>query len=79
MTLNNQEWIPAGSFNYHDLKLTRLAYVHNFGEQFPEEEREERWFAEEPIEADPEDMTEDEIKKRDDERAKKEQDESEEV
>ena len=79
MTLNNQEWIPAGSFNYHDLKLTRLAYVHNFGEQFPEEEREERWFAEEPIEADPEDMTEDEIKKRDDERTKKEQDESEEV
>ena len=67
-------------FKYHDTRLTRLAYVHNFGENLPEDaDKVAIWLAEEPEEALPEDITEEEIKKRDEEKAKKAIEETEEV
>ena len=60
--------------------MNRLAYVHNFGEALAEEEeRVAKWLAEEPEEPLPEDITEEEIKKRDEEKAKRAQEETEEV
>ena len=44
-----------------------------------EEEKAAKWLAEEPIEPLPEEITEEEIKKRDEEKAKKAQEETEEV
>ena len=44
-----------------------------------EEEKAAKWLAEEPVEPLPEDITEEEIKKRDEEKAKKAQEETEEV
>jgi len=79
LTLNNQEWINAKQFNYHDFKLNRLAYVHNFGEALEEEERVTKWLAEEPEEPLPEEITEEEIKKRDEEKTKRATEETEEV
>lgn len=67
-------------FKYHDARLTRLAYVHNFGENLPEDaDKVAIWQGEEPEEELPEDITEEEIKKRDEEKAKKAQEETEEV
>jgi len=80
LTLNNQEWINALTFRYHDFKLTRLAHVHNFGENLAdEEERVARWLSEEPEEVYPEDITEEELKKREDEKHKRVLEETEEV
>ena len=60
--------------------MARLAYVHNFGEALAEEEeRVAKWLAEEPEEPLPEDITEDEIKKREEEKAKRASEETEEV
>ena len=36
-TLNAQEWIPALSFRYHELKITRLSFAKDFGEGLDEE------------------------------------------
>ena len=66
-------------FNYHDIKFSRVAYVHNFGEALAEEERGPAWLAEEPEEELPEEITEEEIKKREEDKAKKAIEESEEV
>jgi len=66
-------------FKYHDCRLTRLAYVHNYGEALEEEERAAKWLAEEPEEPLPEEITEEEIKKRDEEKAKRAAEETEEV
>lgn len=30
ITFNNQEWIDARTFKYHDASITRMAYAHNF-------------------------------------------------
>ena len=80
MTLNNQEWINALPFKYHDVRLTRVAFVHNFGENLPEDaDKVAIWLAEEPEEQPPEDATEEELKKREEEKAKKAQEETEEV
>lgn len=80
LTLNNQEWIQALPFKYHDFALTRLAYVHNYREDLAEEEeRTTAWLAEEPEEPLPEEITEEEIKKRDEEKKKKATEETEEV
>ena len=80
LTLNNQEWIDALPFKYHDCRLTRLAYVHNFGEDLAEEEEKvAAWLAEKPEEPLPEEITEEELKKREDENAKKATEETEEV
>ena len=59
--------------------MTRLAYVTNFGEGLEEEEKTARWLAEEPEEPVPEDLGEEEIKKREDEAAKKAAEETEET
>ena len=79
LTFNNQEWIKALSFKYHDVCVTRLAYVTNFGEGIEEEEKTSRWLAEEPEEPIPDDLPEEEIKKREDEAAKKATEETEET
>lgn len=80
LTFNNQEWIEALPFHYHDAKLARLAYVHNFGEHLvEEEEKQTKWLEEEPEEPIPEELTEEELKKRDEEKAKKAAEETEEV
>ena len=69
ITFNNQEWIPATNFNYHDHTVTRIAYAHTFMGDAPEpEQREADWNAELPEEEYPEEMTEDERKKKDDEK-----------
>lgn len=31
LTFNNQEWLPAKDFKYHDHRIERLAYAHTFG------------------------------------------------
>lgn len=68
------------TFKYHDAVLTRLAFVHNFGENLVEEEEKvAKWLAEEEEEAPPEEATEEELKKRDEEKTKKAQEESEEI
>ena len=59
--------------------MTRLAYVTNFGEGIEEEEKTSRWLAEEPEEPIPDDLPEEEIKKREDEAAKKATEETEET
>ena len=50
LTFNNQEWIKALTFKYHDVAIKRLAYVNNFGEGMEEEEKNAKWIAEEPEE-----------------------------
>lgn len=80
LTLNNQEWIEALPFKYHDISLTRLAYVHNYREDLvEEEERTAAWLAEEPEEPLPEEITEEELKKREEDKKKKAAEETEEV
>ena len=80
LSLNNQEWIDALSYKYHDCSLTRLAFVHNFGEHLAEEEeKNQAWIGEEAEEEAPEDATEEELKKREDEKVKKATEETEEV
>lgn len=59
--------------------MTRLAYVSNFGEGLEEEEKAAKWLAEEPEEPLPEDLPEEEIKKREDEAAKRAAEETEET
>lgn len=53
--------------------------MHNFGEALEEEEKGAKWLAEEPEEPLPEEITEEEIKKRDEEKVKKAAEETEEV
>ncbi len=80
LTLNNQEWITAMPFKYHDCSLTRLAFVHNFAEAIlDEEEKHAKWVEEEPEEIIPAEITQDELKKRNEEKAKKAAEETEEV
>lgn len=59
--------------------MTRLAYATHFGEGLEEEEKAAKWLAEEPEEPLPEDLAEEEIKKREDEAAKKAAEETEET
>lgn len=78
LTLNNQEWIDALQFHYHDCEISRVAYA-NPAPDATTEEREHIWNAEEPEEHWPDDMPEEERKKREDEKAKKVAEEAEEV
>lgn len=72
MTFNNQEWIKAKSFKYLDCKVERIAYAHTFGVEIADLlEKEKAWKSEEPIEQYPADLPPEEVKKRDDEKAKK--------
>lgn len=80
LTFNNQEWIPAPDYRYHDVSVTRLAYATNFAEEVEsEEEKQKLWLAEEAIKEPPEGATEEEVKKWEEERAKKIAEEKEEV
>jgi hypothetical protein len=80
LTLNNQEWIDALQFNYHDSEISRITYANQVGpaEATPED-REHIWNAEDPEEHWPDDMPEEERKKREDEKGKKTAEEAEEV
>ena len=79
MTFNNQEWIPAKEFRYFDHKVERIAFAHTFGADIADPaEREKAWKAEEPIEKYPDDLPAEEIKKRDEEKLRKAQEETEE-
>ena len=80
LTLNNQEWIDALHFSYHDAEISRISYANQIGApDASAEEREQIWNSEEPEENLHEDMPEEERKKKDDERAKKVAEENEEV
>jgi hypothetical protein len=51
LTFNNQEWIAAREFKYHDWRVDRIAYCQNFGNEIPDlTERDRVWRSEEPIE-----------------------------
>lgn len=80
LTFNNQEWIPVPDFRYHDISVTGLAYVNNFAEEIEsEEERQKLWLSEEPLHLPDGDATEEEIKKFEEEKAKRLAEEKEEV
>jgi len=71
LTFNNQEWIPGPDFQYHDHTVIRIAYAHAFVGDCPEPEvREAEWQAEQPEEELPEDITDEELQKRDEEKQK---------
>lgn len=42
ITFNNQEWIDAKCFKYHESNITRLAYAHTFSVADPAVPAEER-------------------------------------
>jgi hypothetical protein len=52
ITFNNQEWINALTFRYHDVQLSRAAFAHLFAGPLDatqtQEERDAAWIAEEP-------------------------------
>jgi hypothetical protein len=69
ITFNNQEWIKALDFAFHDHHVTRVAYAHTFmGETAEPEQREQDWNSELPEEEHPEETTEEERKKKDEEK-----------
>lgn len=68
LTFNNQEWIYTRDFKYHDWKVERLAYCLNFADGQTPDEKERLWNAEEALDKYPETMTEEEIKKKEDEK-----------
>lgn len=79
LTFNNQEWISAKEFRYHDCKVERVAYAASFGAEIADPaEKEKAWRAEEPLEKYADDMPAEEVKKREDEKAKKAAEEAEE-
>jgi hypothetical protein len=71
LTFNNQEWVLAKEFKYIDHKVERLAFLNYPPELTDVAEREKIWKAEEPIEKYPDDLPAEEIKKRDEEKARK--------
>ena len=80
LTFNNQEWIPSKEFKYYDHKVERIAFATGFGAtEIPDQaERDRLWKAEEPIEKYPDDLPAEEVKKRDEEKLKRAQEETEE-
>ena len=79
LTFNNQEWIPAKEFKYLDHKVERIAFAQAFAAEIVDPiEREKLWKAEEILEKYPEDLPAEEVKKRDEEKLKKAQEETEE-
>lgn len=78
--MNDQEWIDALSYKYHDTNVVRLAYINNdLTATLSPEERERLWHQEEPEESYPEGISEEEIKKKEDEAQKKANEETEET
>lgn len=57
LTLNGQNWIWVGYFEYYDAVIERLSYDSQFGEGLTEEEVKKKWVEEEqipPLPTDPE-------------------------
>ena len=78
LTFNDQEWIEVPGFKYHNISVTHLAWVENFGEELEtEEEKQKLWLSEEPIEQAPAEFTEEEIKKWEEDKEKRIADEKE--
>lgn len=69
LSLNDQEWIEALKYKYHDANVVRLAYVNNdLTASLSNEERDKLWNQEEAEDTGyPEGTPEEEIKKKDDE------------
>lgn len=65
LTFNNQEWVDALSFKYHDVDVTRIVYATTFGEDLEtEEEKDAAWLAPDvPPPPPEEEPTEEEIEK----------------
>ena len=79
LTFNNQEWIDALDFTYYDHKVERIAFATGFAAEVADQaERDKLWKAEEPIEKYPDDLPAEEVKKRDEEKLRKAQEETEE-
>ena len=49
LTLNGQNWIWVGYFEYYDPIVDRLSYDLTFGEGLGEEEAKKKWTEEEPV------------------------------
>lgn len=80
LTFNNQEWVDAPDYKYHDIVVERVAYENAFAEEIEsEEEKQKLWIAEEAPPQPPAEATEEEVKKWEEEQAKKVEDENEEV
>ena len=76
LTFNNQEWIEVPDFKYHNISISHLAYVDSFAEEVEsEEEKQKLWLSEEPIEQPPAEFTEEEVKKWEEDKAKRISDE----
>lgn len=80
LTFNNQEWIKAPIYRYHDVSVKRVAYVSTFHEEIEsEDQRKKLWHSEEPAAHPPAEANDEEIKKWNDEQSKIADEESEEV
>lgn len=66
LTFNNQEWIPGPDFKYHDHSITRIAYATAAND--PAAPEYETWNEEQPEEVPTEELTEEEIAKREEEK-----------
>lgn len=76
LTLNNQEWIDALEFKYHDLKVERLEYVSEdlFEGLETEEEKTALWRGVDPApEVPEEEPTEEEVEKKKEEELKRQE------
>eukprot|EP00343_Euplotes_focardii_P001651 CAMPEP_0205802996 /NCGR_PEP_ID=MMETSP0205-20121125/5507_1 /ASSEMBLY_ACC=CAM_ASM_000278 /TAXON_ID=36767 /ORGANISM="Euplotes focardii, Strain TN1" /LENGTH=163 /DNA_ID=CAMNT_0053070347 /DNA_START=115 /DNA_END=607 /DNA_ORIENTATION=- len=72
LTFNNQEWIEVPNFKYHNISITHIAYVEAFAEEVETEEAKQKlWLAEEIIQQAPEESTEEEVKKWEEDKDKK--------
>lgn len=49
LTLNSQNWIWVGYFEYYDPIVERLSLDSQFAEEMPEEEVKKKWLEEEPL------------------------------
>jgi hypothetical protein len=78
LTFNNQEWIHAKEFKYLDHKVERIAFLNFPPEMADPAEREKLFRVEEPLEKYPDDLPQEEIKKREEEKLRKAQEETEE-
>jgi hypothetical protein len=68
LTFNNQEWISGPDFKYHDHKVTRVALAHTFmSETADAEAREQDWLSEIPEQVIPDDITDEERLKKEEE------------
>ena len=68
LTFNNQEWIPGPDFKYHDHKVIRVALAHAFmSETADAEAREQDWLSETLEKVIPDDITDEERLKKEEE------------